>query len=274
MAFLEALYLAPGFRPLAVITIVSNVYGLGLILGSMAARSDWLVTSGFSLRKYYLLMGWAPLTFLALALLVDGRYLVLFVVAGVAGIVGELVVSVLWRQFFDQPIWTYSYRSVLRGYTSTLNFFPWAVGALFLHTAGRFLTEVPGAAPSMLRPVLVAGVALLGSWLVVWPWRRWSGGDRSFSKRAFAVFCVPIGVSAVALGIFCGPAYPLSMAAFSLVGFLTEYSYGRGMSLFFERGLWTYNHWQIDQGHTSFVTFPLWALGGLYFHLIARALGL
>ena len=64
------------------------------------------------------------------------------------------------------------------------------------------------------------------------------------------------------------------MAAFAVVGFLTEYGYGRSMSTFFERGLWTYNHWQIDEGHTSFVTFPLWALGGLYFHFIAACLGM
>jgi hypothetical protein len=72
----------------------------------------------------------------------------------------------------------------------------------------------------------------------------------------------------------CGVRYPLLMLAFSLVGFVTEYAYGRGMSVMFERGLWTYNHWRIDEGHTSFVTLPLWALGGLYFYFIAGALGL
>ena len=64
------------------------------------------------------------------------------------------------------------------------------------------------------------------------------------------------------------------MLAFALVGFLTEYAYGRSMAVFFERSLWTYNHWQIDGGHTSFVTLPLWALGGLYFHFISASLGL
>ena len=58
-----------------------------------------------------------------------------------------------------------------------------------------------------------------------------------------------------------------------MVGFLTEYAYGRTMSVFFEKSLWRYNHWQIDSGHTSFVTFPLWALGGLYFYFISSWIG-
>ena len=68
--------------------------------------------------------------------------------------------------------------------------------------------------------------------------------------------------------------FALLMAACSLVGSVTEYGYGRSMSLFFRDGLWTYNHLEIDGGHTSYVTLPLWALGGLYFHFIAAALGL
>lgn len=273
MPLFEVFLTAPGLRPLAVMAVVSNVYGLALVLGSFSVRSDWLVSSGFSLRKFYVLMGWAPLTFVALAALLDARYLALFVVAGFAGILGELVVSVLWRQFFERPIWTYSYRSVVAGYTSTLNFLPWAVGALLLHSSGRMVMDLSHT--GFLRPMLIGGATFGAAWLVVWLWRiRSSAGRRSFDKRAFAVFCLPIALCALALGIDCSPAYPLAMAVFSLVGFLTEYSYGRGMSLFFERGLWTYNHWKIDGGHTSFVTFPLWALGGLYFHLIARALGL
>jgi hypothetical protein len=46
------------------------------------------------------------------------------------------------------------------------------------------------------------------------------------------------------------------------------------MSLFFEEPLWRYRHLRIDDGHTSFVTLPLWALGGLYFHLIGGLVGL
>jgi len=46
------------------------------------------------------------------------------------------------------------------------------------------------------------------------------------------------------------------------------------MSIFFSQPLWTYNHWKIDGGHTSFVTAPLWALGGLYFYFLAACLGL
>ena len=94
------------------------------------------------------------------------------------------------------------------------------------------------------------------------------------SVPAFVVFCLPIASTAIALGFLVDGRYPILMVCFGLVGFATEYGYGRGMRLFFDRGLWTYNHWRIDGGHTSYVTLPLWAIGGLFFHLLARALGL
>ena len=79
---------------------------------------------------------------------------------------------------------------------------------------------------------------------------------------------------ALALTALCGPRYGLLMLAFSPLGFITEYAYGRIMSLFFEEPLWRYQHLRIDHGHTSFVTLPLWALGGLYFYLVAGLIGL
>ena len=251
---------------------VPNAYTCALLLGVVLTRSSMLVDARFSLRKFYLLMGWAPLTFVALALLVDPKFLLFFVVAGTAGILGELLVSVAYRWFFDEPIWTYSYRSVLRGYTSTLNFLPWAVGAFLFLLTGRIFG---GAPKDVSTPIVVAGAAVLAGFGVAWAARRLtSSRPRRFTRRGFALFCLPIAATAFALGAVCGVRYPLLMTAFAVVGFATEYGYGRGMSLLFERGLWTYNHWQIDGGHTSFVTLPLWALGGLYFHLIAGIVGL
>ena len=258
---------------LLILVMVSNVYGGAMVAVVAARRSTLLFDPHFSLKKFYLLMGWAPLAFVVLALLVDARYLLLFVVAGVAGIVGELLVSVLWRSFFREPIWTYSYRSVLSGYTSTLNFLPWAVGALLFHETSRLLGGVGSGAPFV--PMAISAVALGIGLLASFALRGYTKARaREFSKPAFFVFCLPIVTTAVALSVFASSKYALLMAAFAVVGFLTEYGYGRSMSTFFERGLWTYNHWQIDEGHTSFVTFPLWALGGLYFHFIAACLGM
>jgi hypothetical protein len=197
----------------------------------------------------------------------------LFLLAGPAGIVGELIVAVVWRRFFSVPIWTYSFRAVLSGHTSTLNFLPWTVGALLLSTAGRMLGLFTGVAP--LKLMSVSALALLaGAVLAALLRPRTTARQGVFSKSAFAVFCIPVLTTALALTAVVGPRAPLAMVLFSVLGFVTEYAYGRVMSLFFERGLWTYNHWQIDEGHTSFVTLPLWALGGIYFNFIAMAAGL
>ncbi len=263
-----------GALSLLILVMVSNVYGGAIVAVAAVRRSTMLLDARFSLKKFYLLMGWAPLAFAVLAILVDARYLALFIVAGLAGIVGELLVSLLWRSFFAEPIWTYSYRSVLSGYTSTLNFLPWAVGALLFHETSRLLGGA-GTGGALIRPMVVSAVAVAGGLALAFGLRgATSARERRFSKPAFAVFCLPIVTTAAALAWLESPKYPLLMAAFAVVGFLTEYGYGRGMSAFFERGLWTYNHWQIDEGHTSFVTFPLWALGGLYFHFIAACLGM
>ncbi|MBE7485607.1 MAG: hypothetical protein HS104_37260 [Polyangiaceae bacterium] len=271
---MAALIFDPAYRPLLLFGTASNVYSFVLVVLALR-HGDWLTDQRFSLTKFYVLMGWVPLAFVSLALLISPRYLALFVAAGLLGIVGELIVSVVWRRFFAEPIWTYSYRSVLAGYTSTLNFLPWAVGALLFCETRRVLGGAPPAGLALDRPLWVCAAALAAGVLVAWPLSRLtSARERRFTKRAFAVFCIPIAFTGAGLAALVSPHYLLLMAAFALVGFLTEYTYGRGMSLFFERGLWTYNHWKIDHGHTSFVTFPLWALGGLYFHFIAGFVGL
>jgi hypothetical protein len=260
-------------RAWLVLAGVSNSYMMLLVLGVVASKSDLLVVPRFSLRRFYLLMGWVPLSFGALAILSDVRYLAFFLAAGVAGVLGELLVSVLWRRFFDEPIWTYSYRSVLGGYTSTLNFLPWAFGALLFQLTGRLagMTPAPG---ELAGPMWVSAIAFTVGLVIAWVGRVLGSRRRAFTGAGLALFCFPIALTALALGVLHGPGYPLVMAAFAIVGFASEYAYGRGMSLFFERGLWTYNHWKIDEGHSSFITFPLWALGGLYFHFLAALLGL
>jgi len=267
---MAALILDPAYHPLLLFGTATNAYSFVMVVLALR-HGDWLTDQRFSLLKFYVLMGWVPLAFMALALWISPRYLALFVAAGLSGIVGELIVSVVWRRFFSVPIWTYSYRSVLAGYTSTLNFLPWAVGALLFCETRRVLR----GPTAELRTAWVCAAALGLGILVAWPLSRLtSARERRFTKGAFAVFCLPIACVAALLAALVSPYYLVLMLAFALVGFLTEYSYGRSMSLFFERGLWTYNHWKIDHGHTSFVTFPLWALGGLYFHFVAGLVGL
>jgi hypothetical protein len=268
--------LAPkGLHELILLAVVNNGYVCLLILSALVSKSTFLIEQRFSLKKFYVLMGWAPLAFLVLSLLVDVRFLLLFVATGLAGIVGELLVSVMYRWFFGEPIWTYSYRSLLGGYTSSLNFLPWAVGAFLFYASGRWLGGPLPSGSSLWFAMLVSSVAFAAGCVIVAPIRALgSRAPRRFEKLSFALFCLPIAITALALAIFCEARFALLMLAFGPIGFATEYSYGRSMSFLFERGLWIYNHWKIDSGHTSFVTLPLWSLGGLYFYFIAACLGL
>ncbi|MEO7095247.1 MAG: hypothetical protein ABI175_18445, partial [Polyangiales bacterium] len=189
-----------------------------------------------------------------------------------AGIAGELLLSVLWRTFFREPIWTYTYGARAAGFTSTLNFLPWAVGGLLFQVVGRLVhPEHVNPARPMLVSIGAYALGLAIAWIVRALLRPVDG---SFSNSRLAIFCIPIAATAAALGVLCDPIYLLLMAVFALVGSTTEYSYGRSMSELFEKGLWSYNHGKIDGGHTSYVTLPLWALGGLYFHFLAACIGL
>jgi hypothetical protein len=220
-------------------------------------------------------MGWVPLCFALLGALCGPRYLVFFVAAALAGILGELMVSLAYHRFLGAPIWTYSYGAKSRGYTSTLNVLPWAFGGLLFQQLGLVAGVVWPTTVTTARVVAVSAAALVASCLALWPLRRFIRTPREeFSVGAFALFCAPIACVALAVGLLCAPQLALLMLASSPLGFITEYAYGRIMSLFFEEPLWRYRHLRIDDGHTSFVTLPLWALGGLYFHLIGGLVGL
>jgi hypothetical protein len=268
-----------GLVPLLVLAVVGHVYTATLLIVCAARKSRVLFGAAFSEPRYYLIMGWAPLTFVVLSALVDLRFAPFAVVAAVGGMVGETLLGYAWSRFFEPPIWTYSYRSLLRGRTATINVLPWMIGALLFVSTGRLLGVRPdGALWSPSSPLAVSAAALLlttpAAWLLLdlgWKAERRA---RRFTKARFALFCLPIVATAMALSVLCDPRYAVLMAAFAVVGTVTEYAYGRSMSLFFERPLWTYHHLQWDQGHSSAVTPPLWALGGLYFYLLAAQVGL
>lgn len=261
---------------LGVLVTVTHGYGLVLVAGATLSGSPLLTGERFTRAKFYALLGWVPLSFVVLALLHDVRFGLLFFAAGTLGIPSEVLVSLVWRAFFSDPLWTYSYGAVARGFTSRLNFLPWATGGLLFCLAGRWLRPVlaePAGFPTRAAVVFAASLAV--GLAVAWPLARFTQARRGeVTKASFALFCFPIALCAASLGALAGPGYLLAMAVFSLLGFATEYGYGRGMRVFFDRGLWTYRPFPIDGGHSSFATFPLWAIGGLFFHFLSRGLGL
>lgn len=260
--------------PLVVAVSAYGYVGAVSLSALVARRTPFFLDGRFSWGKFYALMGWVPLSYVGLAAFVDPRYLAFFFVAAVAGIAGEWIVSVVYHRFFGAPIWTYGYGALSGGYTSTLNVLPWAFGALIFQQYGRLSALAPAAGPAPWDAIVGTGAGVIGGAALAWPLRRLTAARaHRFSAAGFAVFCAPvlgaaIGAALVDLG------YLGLMAMCSAIGFGAEYAYGRIMSLFFDEPLWRYRHWRIDGGHTSFVTLPLWALGGLYFHLIAALLGL
>jgi len=250
-----------------------------LVIFTVLTKNDYLINLRFSVKKYYLLMGWVPFSFLVLTLFLDSRYLVFFFVCGAAGIIGETVVSMIWSRVFDQSIWTYHHLSRINGYTSALNFLPWATGAFIFLITARLLETMSFKIFNVdYSPYGVSGLAfvsgiILAVLLVVWHTKH-TGDEKQFTMGRFLIFCVPIVTTALALCVFCDLKFLILLLAFAVIGNITEYIYGKIINLLFGQCLWTYTYLKIDSGHSSFVNLPLWALGGLYFYLISISLGL
>jgi hypothetical protein len=270
------LFASPGPRSLLVVFTVPHLYVGSLALAYSVRRLELPLGAAFSLRRFYLLMGWVPLTFVVLAATVNPRFLTFFVVAAIAGVAGELLVSAAWRWFFGQPIWRYNHRAVLRGATSTLNVLPWALGAALFVVAGRLVQPTPAGVAELWQVAGLASASIAAGAITALVARLvvWRGRAPGVTRGAFAVFCLPVLLTLGVLTAQGHPDHALMMLVFGPLGFGTEYAYGRTMAFFFDRGLWTYEPWPIDEGHSSFVTLPLWMLGGLYFQLIGAALEL
>src|SRR4030042_3133906 len=65
--------------------------------------------------------------------------LVLFLIFGLAGVMGEALFSWWWNRLFEKRFWVYRVDSVWNGYTSPLNLIPWGMGGfLYLWIINAF----------------------------------------------------------------------------------------------------------------------------------------
>jgi len=223
----------PALRIMVVFVVAANAYILALMAaGALLGGSLW-ADQRFSLRKYYLLMGWAPLAFGALALMVDPRYLVLFVAAG-----SPASSASCWCRCSGAP-------------SSTSPSGPTTTGRCWAASPVRSISSLGGGrvvlprhgTPRDLglprrRPHAPAGRreqrAFVIGCAVAWPGRVTTSARKVGSRpgvRALLPADCPHRARPVAV---LRPPLTALDAGVRPVGFFTEYVYGRLMSLFFD----------------------------------------
>jgi len=244
--------------PITIIAIIFLTY-IGIIsyVHAIAKKNNRpLPQISFSSSHYYLIMLWVPLSYLILILCCDIRYLIFFFASGIAGIVGETLLSIVWDILLDKPLWSYHHGSLLHRYTSTINFLPWTTGGLIFLSVGNALAidiapPFPSALPYFVITLLsgfggvmlamITAFILKNHYTVGKQWR-----NVPFSTLRFLIFCIPICTVFIALTMISNITFLIYFFAFAIFGNILEYMYGKFISKIFNRRLWTYHDWKID----------------------------
>ena len=209
----------------------------------------------------------------------DYSALLLLLIFSIAGVLGETLFSFLWHTFYERKFWSYRVDTLADGYTSLLNFIPWAVGGMFyLNIVGKLTSQYsqPGNFHPFLPFYLVFAVAFLAGLALqvlifglILKGRKFK--DVSFFNYFF--FCFP-GVLAIALvAVLYGKIMIALAVGFGLIASAAEYLFGKSVEFFLSKKFWTYNYWAFDNGHFTPLSIIPFALGGFYFWGIALCFG-
>lgn len=239
----------------------------------------------FSYKNYYVHMIWVVISYLFITIAFDQKYIIYFFLTGIGGMVAETALAVFTDMFFTKSIWEYNDESIIRGYTSKLNFLPWTTGAIiFLSVAKIIGNNNVAIFKQISKPyqsiALFGGIAgliisiIFGIILELNNRKDNKILDLPFSLKTFFILCIPIFSVYLGLILLKGTKYLLFFFFFAIVGNVTEYFYSIYISKIFGHRLWTYNYLKLDDGHSSITNLPLWSIGGLYFYFIADLINL
>jgi len=195
----------------------------------------------------------------------------LFLIFGIAGMVGETIFSIWWKIFFEKNFWIYRFDTLFNGYTSTLNFVLWGMGGLLLawvgekvgisHSPGNGFLSVPLIATYIF--LFFVGLTLFVSYHI--GERRKIGFQfKELNFFSYLLFCMPILAVIVYLA-YVDILYLRAAIFFGLIAFIFEYLLGKVIEFFISKELWYYSYGSFDHKHSTFLNILPFILGGFYF---------
>jgi hypothetical protein len=199
--------------------------------------------------------------------------LTFFIVSGMFGVTGELLISWWWRQFFWKGFWDYKHAAILRGDTSSLNFPAWSLGGiLIVFTYFIFenvfntnmldvmnTTKIINFLSDLILYELIGIVfsIVLGKIIL-------KKDMRGKTLLRYSVFSSGILLFISLLTNTYGLKWLILFIIWGLICFVTEYLFGKIVVKFVGKKLWLYTYLTIDNGHTSLLNILPFALAGYY----------
>jgi hypothetical protein len=264
------------FVEILIILLSPMFIWMTLVIDNYIKKKEWKIFGyEFSVIRYVVFMIALSIPFILFIIFTQNYELLLyFLLAGFAGVLGEVILSYWWRNFFWRGFWDYKYAAVLRGDTSLLNFPAWGIGGLLVLFTYNIFRDVTGLTlmdfsntgtilDFILKLVLYFGIGFVVSIVL---------GRLILKKdyRGKMLLRYSLFVSGVLIFIFLvvlefGFPWLYLFITWGLVCFVTEYLFGKGSVKFISKKLWLYNYLTIDNDHTSLLNILPFALGGYYF---------
>ena len=203
--------------------------------------------------------------------LLDFSYtLKLFIVLGLAGIVGETLFSVWWHHFFSKRFWVYTEAPIFHGYTSLLNFIPWAIGgSIFLSIVKSMLGSIGGNFPGLEKIFSVTFLVGLVIQIVIFKTLVKTKFHKATLGSLVFIYS-PIFLSIFTLWQTFGNQILWISLSFGTIACFTEYLFGKFIQSLLSKKLWLYTYVAVDGGHFTPLSIPFFTLAGFYFWIIVR----
>ncbi len=236
----------------------------------------------FSTRNYYVMT--IPFIIPAfLFFIFEGTfiYVFLFLFLAVAGVVGEIMFSFLWKEYFRRPFWKYSVSTIINKFSSWLNFLPWGFGGfLFLYTERFYVNYIGnGIDVVVLREniffvitqvILIFFIFLLFFRIVIKELvlRHFKRGRIKNKKIRVGIKYVYFIAPFLLIGLILPINYLDYFCLFLLFGvtaFFAEYGFGKMSKLIIGKKLWKYDYLTVDDRHTTPLNIIPFGFGGYYF---------
>ncbi len=262
-----------------VLTAISLISAYLIAVFSYYVVHKRLLFSGFrfSHRNYHIMM--VPFIFPPLFIgFLDGTwvYLLIFLYFGIAGVMGEIIFSILWKCYFRNPFWKYKFFTIVNKSSSLLNFIPWGVGgfmylsltSLYTNNFGNIFYEGMDKEQISFLFLKAAAIFVLQILLFkmvskIFPLRK------MFDKKKRIIIKYIYFISSFFLIGFLMPInyfhYLFLFFLYGIIAFIVEYFFGKISKLIIGKKLWTYEYLTIDKKHTTLLNIVVFGLGGYYF---------
>lgn len=228
----------------------------------------------YSELHYYLFL--SPLVlavFCASILTRSSSYLSFFLAFGAAGMIGELLFSFWWKQYFGRRFWKYELETTASKYTSYLNFIPWGLSGFIYTGVIGYVSRILPHGFDLSHMSLVCLAISLGIFLQYTTFYVFVKKDHPHDKihhpthAAYILFFAPLGIGllvALCINLFI----PFVFIIAGLVATAAEYCFGKATQFLISKKLWNYTYLTYDNNHFTPLAIPAFILGGIYYWML------